>query len=123
MLEVTRERWETLRQRRTSSEFIVEPIDDASQNAMLGIEANGRLHLLVAVDIEPLSLPPDLQGIEVRVSEEQGKSWLDISAKSHHEDLFTMLANKILHAIRIEGRDPAMSVENSIEDLRAALRP
>jgi hypothetical protein len=123
MLEVTRERWESLRQRRTLSEFIVERVDDVSEDAMLGIEVNGRLHVLVAVAIEPLSLPPDLQSIEVRILEEHGRIWLDVSAKSHHEDLFTMLVNKIFHAIRIEGRDPALSVETTIEDLRAALRP
>jgi hypothetical protein len=123
MLEVTRERWESLRQRRAPSEFILERVDDASGDAMLGIEVNGRLHLLVAVTTEPSRLPPDLQSIEVRTLEEQGQIWLDVSARGHHEDLFTMLANKILHAIRIEGRDPAISVEKTIEDLRAALRP
>lgn len=34
-----------------------------------------------------------------------------------------MLVNKIVRAIRIEGRDPAISVEKTIDDLRAALRP
>src|SRR5215472_6412705 len=107
MPEVTRERWESLRQRRAPSEFIVELVDDASEDAMLGIEANGRLHLLVAVAMEAVRLPPDLQSIEVRALEEKGRTWLDVSARSHHEDLFTMLVNKILYAIRIEGRDPA----------------
>jgi hypothetical protein len=122
MPEITRERWESLRQRRTSSDFIVEPVEDELRDAMLGIEPSGRLHLLVAVATEPSNLPPDLQSIEVRVLERE-RTWLDVSARSHNEDLFTMLVNKILYAICIEGRDPATSVEKTIDDLRAALRP
>ena len=49
--------------------------------------------------------------------------WLDVSAGSHHEELLTLVANKVLHAIRIEGRDPAVSVERIIDNMRAALRP
>jgi len=122
MLEVTCERWEALRVRRTSSEFIVEPLDAAVEDLMLGIDPDNRLHLLVAIVAEPLNLPPDLQSIEVRVVDD-GRLWLDVSARSHNEELFTMLVNRILRAIHIEGRDPAISVEKTIDDLRAALRP
>ena len=91
-------------------------------DAVLGIDPEGRLHLLIGVADEPPSLPPDLQSIEVRVRE-GGGTWLDVSARSHHEDLFTMLVNKILYAILVEGRDRATSVEKTIDELRAALRP
>jgi hypothetical protein len=75
----------------------------------------------VAIESAPLSLPPDLQSIQVRVVESD-RTWLDISARSHHEELFTLLANKVVYAIRVEGRDPALAVEKNIDDLRSALR-
>lgn len=123
MREVTRERWESLRERRLTNEFLLEAVNGGNEDVLLGIDPNARLHLLVGVAVEPLQLPPDLQSIEVRAMEANGRTWLGVSARSHHEDLFTMLVNKILYAILIEGRDPAISVDQTIEDLRAALRP
>lgn len=122
MSDVNAGRWASLRERRTPFEWTMEPVDDSRSDCMLAVDPDGRLHLLVAVDVEPPTLPPDLQGIEVRVMESQG-IWLDVSARSHHEDLFTMVANKIHYAIRAQGRDPAISVEATIDELRAALRP
>lgn len=122
MGDVTAERWESLRQRRSPHEIIVEPVEPDFTDCQLGIEADSRLHLLVAVATEPPSLPPDLQSIEIRVVGNE-RTWLDVSARSHHEELFTMLVNKILYAIRVERRDPATSVEATIDELRAALRP
>jgi hypothetical protein len=122
MDEVNAGSWASLRDRRTGLDWAIEPVDDDWTEGLLAVDLNGRLHLLVGVDTEPLVLPPDLQGIEVRVMESEG-IWLDVSARSHHEDLFTMVVNKILNAIRVEGRDPALSVQASIDELRAALRP
>lgn len=122
MADVTAVRWESLRQRRSPHDFTVEPVETDFTDCQLGIDADSRLHLLVAVATDPPSLPPDLQSIEIRVVENE-RTWLDISARSHHEDLFTMLVNKILYAIRVERRDPATSVEATIDELRAALRP
>lgn len=122
MAEVTPERWGSLRARRTPHEFVNEPVAPEVEDALLGVDPDGRLHLLVGVAEEPPSLPPDLQSIEVRIRD-GGGTWLDVSARSHHEDLFTMLVNKILYAIRVEGRDRATSVEKTIDELRAALRP
>ena len=89
---------------------------------LIGVSDDGRLHLLLAIDVAPQNLPPDLQSIQVRILE-GGQTWLDVSARSHHEELLTLVANKVLHAIRIEGRDPAVSVERTIDEMRAALRP
>jgi hypothetical protein len=122
MAEVTPERWNSLRERRIPHGFVHEPIAAELEDALLAIDQDGRLHLLVALTVEPLSLPPDLQSIEVRIREGAG-IWLDVSARSHHEDLFSMLANKILYAIQVEGRDRATAVERTIEELRSALRP
>jgi hypothetical protein len=122
MGEVTPERWARLREQRARHESVYELVADDSADGRLGVTEDGRLHLLVAVDLAPPSLPPDLQSIEVRVVEDE-RTWLDVSARSHHEELFTLVANKVLNAIRVDGREPAIAVEKIIDDMRAALRP
>ena len=107
---------------RPPHEAIYELATDDFADGFLGISEDGRLHLLVAVNEAPLDLPPDLQSIQVRAVEAD-KTWLDVSARSHHEELFTLIANKVLNAICVEGRDPGVSVDKIIGDIRAALRP
>jgi len=122
MVEITQDRWASLREQRLPHEDIYEQAAEELETALIGVSDDGRLHLLLAIDVAPQNLPPDLQSLQVRVLE-GGQTWLDVSARSHHEELLTLVANKVLHAIRIEGRDPAVSVERIIDDMRAALRP
>lgn len=122
MGEITHERWALLREQRLPYEDIYEQAIEHLEAVLIGVSDDGRLHLLLAIDVAPHTLPPDLQSIQVRVLE-GGQIWLDVSAGSHHEELLTLVANKVIHAIRIEGRDPAVSVERIIDDMRAALRP
>ncbi|WP_036105841.1 PD-(D/E)XK motif protein [Lysobacter capsici] len=122
MSEITQERWASLRGQRPPHEDIYEVVADDFEAALISVSNDGRLHLLLAVDVAPQSLPPDLQSLQVRILEGE-KIWVDVSARSHHEELLTLFANKVLYAIRIEGRDPAVSVERIIDDMRAALRP
>lgn len=122
MVEITQDRWASLREQRLPHEDIYEQAAEDLEAALIGVSDDGRLHLLLVIDVAPQNLPPDLQSLQVRILE-GGQTWLDVSARSHHEELLTLLANKVLHAIRIEGRDPAVSVERIIDDMRAALRP
>ncbi len=122
MGEISQERWVLLRAQRPQYEDIYELATEDLETALIGVSDDGRLHLLLAVDVAPQNLPPDLQSLQVRILE-GGQIWLDVSARSHHEELLTLVANKVLHAIRIEGRNPAVSVERIIDDMRAALRP
>ena len=122
MVEITQDRWASLREQRLPYEDIYEQAAEDLEAALIGVSDDGRLHLLLAIDVAPQNLPPDLQSLQVRILE-GGHTWLDVSARSHHEELLTLVANKVLHAIRIEGRDPAVSVERIIDDMRAALRP
>ena len=121
MTEITRQRWARLREERPPYEAIYELADDDYETRLISVSEDGRLHLLLAIDLVPPSLPPDLQSIQVRILEGE-QIWIDISASSHHEELLTLVANKVLYAIRTEGRDPAVSVERIIDDMRAALR-
>lgn len=122
MTEITQERWTRLREQRSPYEDIYELVADDFEAALIGVSDDGRLHLLLAIDIPPPNLPPDLQSLQVRILE-GGQIWIDVTARSHHEELLTLVANKVLYAIRTEGRDPAVSVERIIDDMRAALRP
>lgn len=122
MVEITQDRWASLREQRLPHEDIYEQAAEDLEAALVGVSADGRLHLLLAIDVAPQNLPPDLQSLQVRVLE-GGQTWLDVTARSHHEELLTLVANKALHAIRVEGRDAAVSVERIIDDMRAALRP
>lgn len=121
MVELAPDRWDSLRLRRTSESLYIEPLSTQSDDLLLGIGDDGRLHFLVAVAVAPPSLPPDLASIQVRVLGDD-RIWLDLSARNHHEDLFTMLVNKILVAILVAGRDPGVSVQSTIDDLRAAFK-
>ncbi|MNX79840.1 hypothetical protein D3C86_1114840 [compost metagenome] len=122
MVEITQDRWASLREQRLPHEAIYEQAAKDLEAALIGVSDDGRLHLLLAIDVAPKNLPPDLQSLQVRILEGE-QTWLDVSARSHHEELLTLVTNKVLHAIRIEGRDPAVSVERIIDDMRAALRP
>jgi hypothetical protein len=122
MFEVTRERWTALRERRSPHEAIYEQVDDDFERVFLGVTQDGRLHLLIAVDTAPPALPPDLQSVQVRLVESD-RTWLDVSARSHHEELFTLFTNKVVYAMRFEGRDSAIAVDKTLEELRSALRP
>lgn len=122
MSEITQERWTSLREQRPPHEDVYEAVADDFETALISVSNDGRLHLLLAIDVAPQSLPPDLQSLQVRILE-GGQIWMDISARSHHEELLTLVANKMLHAIHTEGRDPAVSVARIIDDMRAALRP
>jgi len=122
MTEITKERWALLREQRPPYENIYEQATEGLEAALIGVSDDGRLHLLLAIDVAPHNLPPDLQSLQVRILEGE-QIWLNVSARSHHEELLTLVTNKVLHAIRIEGRDPAISVERIIDDMRAALRP
>ncbi|MDB5874924.1 MAG: hypothetical protein JWQ07_4366 [Ramlibacter sp.] len=122
MSDVSPERWAALREQRSHHEAIYERVADDLDENLLGVTQDGRLHLLVAVEIAPPTLPPDLQSIQVRLVEAE-RTWLDVSARSHHEELFTLAVNKVVYAIRIEGRDPAIAIEKTIDEMRSALRP
>lgn len=122
MGEITQERWAHLREQRPPHEDIYEQATEDLDAALISVSDDGRLHLLLAIDVAPQSLPPDLQSLQVRLLE-GGQLWMDVSARGHHEELLTLVANKVLHAIHTEGRDPAVSVERIIDDMRAALRP
>lgn len=122
MNEVSAERWATLRQQRPRHNDIYQTVADGFADGLVGVSEDGRLHLLVAVEVAPPNLPPDLQSIAVRVVEAD-RTWLDVSARSHHEELFSLIVNKVLFAIRVEGRDPAIAIDKIIDEMRAALRP
>lgn len=122
MTDITQERWTSLREQRSQYDEIYEQVVDDFEDALIGISSDGRLHLLIAIDVPPSSLPADLQGLQVRLVEGD-QFWIDVSARSHHEEILTLAANRIIYSIKIEGRAVANSVERAIGEMRSALRP
>ncbi len=122
MTEIGQERWARLRDKRTPYEFIREQAVDDFEHARIGISIDGRLHLLLVVDLVPASMPPDLQGIQVRLVEDD-QLWIDVSAPSRHEEILTLAGNRILHSVITEGRAVATAVDKVIGEMRSALRP
>lgn len=122
MTDITQERWASLREQRSQYDDIYEQVVDDFEHAMIGVSSDGRLHLLIAIDVPPSSMPPDLQGLQVRLVEDD-QFWIDVSARSHHEELLTLAANRIIYSVRTEGRGVAVSVERVIGEMRSALRP
>lgn len=123
MAEVDAARWERLRARRAPGTVPTEPVVAESSACIIGVDGDSRLHLFVRVDHEPSGLPPDLQSIVVRVVEAEGSLFLDVSARTHHEAIFTTLVNMIVDAVEVQRRHPAVAVDSCLDDLRAALRP
>ncbi len=100
----------------------MEAVDAAEHDGcLIGIDAEGRIHLLVAIMEEPDALPPDLQGITVRVIED-GRTYLDLSARSHYEVIFTPLANVVFRALTVQRRRPIDAVAGAIDEFRGALK-
>jgi hypothetical protein len=122
MDELTADRWATLREQRPSHDDLYEFAFPDSEDLLIGVTQDGRLHLLVTVEIAPPNLPPELPSVRVRVLE-HGRIWLDVSARSHHEDVFTLLANKVITAVRVQRRDPATAIEAILSEMRALFRP
>jgi hypothetical protein len=122
MGEVSPARWEGLRAQRPRTGLVVEAVDPEVEGCLIGIDAEGRIHLLLAVAEEPDELPPDLQGITVRLIEVD-RSYLDVSARSHYEAIFTPLANLVFYAWSVQRRRPIDAVSNAIDEFRGALRP
>ena len=116
-------RWDRLRSLRSPGAYPTEPAVAGSNACLMAVDADSRLHLLVRVAVAPPTLPPDLQSIVVRVVEGDAGLYLDVSARSHHQAIFSTLANQIVEAVEVQRRDPATAVDRCLDDLRAALRP
>lgn len=122
MSSVSTARWLQLKDQYEGGALLVERVDPDISECLIGVDANGVLHLLVAIREEPQSLPQELEAIVVQTIETD-KLYLDVSAKGHYEMIFTPLVNQIFSGIYVQGRNSIDAVIETIEEFRGALKP
>lgn len=122
MNSITAARWLSLKDQFIKGGILVEKIDPAIHNCLMGVDEHGFLHLMIAIDEEPQYLPQELEGIIVQLIETD-RTYLDVFAKGHFEMIFTPMANQIFRGISVQGREPSVVVLETIEEFRGALKP
>jgi hypothetical protein len=124
MSNITAARWLSLKsQLQESGTLVVEHVDPAIQSCRMGVDEEGFLHLMIAIDDEQVKLPQELEAVVVRIIEMNGTNYLDVSAKGHYEMIFTPMANQIFSGVAVQGRKPIDVVTETIEEFRGALKP
>lgn len=122
MSSITSARWLDLKEQFQGSGLLVEPLDPSTPNCLLGVDADGFLHLMIAISEEPIELPPELEAIVVQIIETD-RTYLDIYANGNYEMIFTPMANQIVAGVTVQGRRPIDVVVETIEEFRGALKP
>lgn len=122
MSSITADRWLRLKSQSQGGGTLVEQVDAAIQSCLMGVDEDGFLHLMIAIDEDPEELPQELEGVVVQVIE-MDKTYLDVCAKGHYEMIFTPMANQIFLGVSVQGRKPMDVVMETIEEFRVALKP
>jgi hypothetical protein len=122
MSSITPARWMTLKSQSPGSGTVVEPVDPETQGCLIGVDEDGFLHLMIAIDEEPDAIPQELEAIIVQVIETD-RVYLDVYAKGHYEMIFTPMANQIYFGVSVQGRKPLDVVFQTIDEFRGALKP
>jgi hypothetical protein len=123
MSNITAARWLSLKsQIKASGTLVVEQIAPGISNCRIGVDEDGFLHMMIAIDEEPDKVPQELEAVFVQIVEIDG-IYIDIRAKSHYEMIFTPMVNQIFAGITVQGRKPIDVVMETIEEFRGALKP
>lgn len=122
MSSITATRWQSLKSQLDGPGTLVEPVDPAIDGCLMGVDADGFLHLMIAIGEEPAEIPQELEAIVVRIIESD-RTYLDVSAKAHYEMIFTPMANLIFAGVSVQGRKPIDVVTETIDEFRGALKP
>ena len=119
---ITSSRWQNLKRQTPAVGMLVETVDPAVPQCLMGVDDDGHLHLMIAIGEETIKLPPAMEAVIVQLIDANG-NYLDVYAKGHYEMIFTPLANQIFTAIVCQGRKPIDAVVQTIEEFRGALKP
>lgn len=122
MSSITADRWKELKRHALGSGMLVEKVDPAIQDCLIGVDQDGMLHLMIAVSEAPSEIPQELEAVVVQIIETD-QTYLDIYAKGHFEMIFTPMANQIFFGVSVQGRKPIDVVVETIEEFRGALKP
>jgi len=122
MSSITAERWSQLRALPSNGGLVAERVDPDIPSCMMAVEADGTLHLMIAIGEEPKDLPPELEAVVVRIVD-IGRLYLDVLSRSHYEMIFTPLANQMFEGVAVQGRKPINAVADAIAEFRGAMKP
>jgi hypothetical protein len=122
MSKITAERWQSLKSQLNGTGTVVERVDPVIEGCLMGVDTNGRLHLMIAIGEEPAKIPQELEAVIVQIIATD-RTYLDIYAKGHYEMIFTPMANQIFAGVSVQGRKPIDVVIETIEEFRGALKP
>ena len=122
MSSITTARWINLKDQLQGAGILVEHVDPQFCRCLMGVDDDGFLHFMVAIDEEPNQLPQELEGFVVKIIETD-RTYIDIYSKGHYEMIFTPMANQMFTGVEFEGRPPIAVVWETIEEFRGALKP
>lgn len=124
----TPEVWADLRANRPVAEgelvTRVATLDGQDTAVLLGMDADGDLHLLAPVAGGPTTQDiPDLNGLRVRHRITAAGDYLDVTATAPHERVFTPVCRELIHALHAEGREPWSAAATIIRQWQSAWKP
>lgn len=122
MNSITATRWSDLKAQATGVGLLVEPVDPLVPGCLIAVDADGTLHLMLAIGEEPTAVPQELEAVVVTIMETD-RLYIDVHAKGHYEMIFTPLANQIFAGVTVQGRRPIDVVVETIDEFRGALKP
>lgn len=98
--------------------------DEKRTAVLLGVDADGDLHLLAPVAGAPPSQEiPDLNGLRVRHRITPAGDYLDLTATAPHERVFSPVCRELIQAIHMEGREPWSAAATIIRHWQSAWKP
>lgn len=98
--------------------------DGRDTSILLGMDADGDLHLLAPVDSGPPQQEiPDLNGLKARHRITPAGDYLDLTATAPHERVFTPVCRELIQALHSEGREPWSATATIVRHWQSAWKP
>jgi hypothetical protein len=124
----TAENWGILRKARPLSDdtLALLPVRISGQDTQLaiGMDSRGWLHLLVPCASEPAGEHvADLNGLRVRHRRLSEGEFIELSAPSSHERVFSPFCREIVAAVAEEGREPWRALAATVRAWQSAWKP
>lgn len=124
----TAEHWNDLRLSRPAFDealaLVSVELTGAPTGLSIGMDNRGWLHLLVPCkDGSPREPVPDLNGLRVRQRMLEDGAFIELSAPSSHERVFSPFCREIISAVCEEGREPWRALSSIVSTWQSAWKP
>jgi hypothetical protein len=121
--------WRALRIGRSSAgedQIVSTPVlyEGVATDLELAVDVSGDLHLFAPVTGPPdRNLPPDYNGLRLRLRRLGGADYLDLHSPAAHEPMFAMLCAQVVEAIYLHGRQPWAATIAIVRGWHSAWKP